>query len=292
MAGGEKRIVVGYDASPDAEQAVAWAVHTARVTGQRVELVIAVSAMDPVLSDFHQVSERIAQERRAHATRSLRNAGCIDGVVTVNHGGTVPVLITASRSADLLVVGSRGHRLAAGTFGGSISQHVARHAACPVVVVRERLTPSDTIVAGVDGSDESLAAVRFAIRRAAATGEQVCAIFAYPAHPLPDQDRERHQHVASRRDRAAAHLDRWLAESQLGPPDVTVRPEVVSGPAAPALVERSAAASLVVVGSRGRDALAELLLGSTAQSVLSSAHCPVAVVRRDARGEQARAGRA
>jgi nucleotide-binding universal stress UspA family protein len=281
MGGGNvTRIVVGYDASPDAERAVEWAVSTARLSGQRVELVIAVSAMDPVLSDFRQINEHIAEERHARAAQSLRSAGCIDAEVTLTHGNTVPVLITASRSADLLVVGSRGHSLAGGTFGGSISQHVARHAACPVVVVREPgLARANTIVAGVDGSEESIAAVRFAIGRAAATGERVRAIFAYPAHPLPDWERERHHHVASRRDTATAHLDRWLAESRSGLPDVAVLPEAVAGPAAPALVERSAAASLAVVGSRGRDAFAELLLGSTSQDVLRSAHCPVAVVR-------------
>jgi nucleotide-binding universal stress UspA family protein len=280
MGGEVGRIVVGYDASPDAERAVEWAVSTARFSGKRVELVIAVNAMDPVLSDFHQINEHVAEERRTRATLALRNAGCIDGEVTVTHGHTVPVLIAASRSADLLVVGSRGHSLAAGTIGGSISQHVAGHATCPVVVVREpRLTQAHTIVAGVDGSDESVAAVGYAVGRAAATGEQVRAIFAYPAHSLPDREHEGHRHVASHRDTATAYLVGWLAETRAKLPDVPVLPEVVAGPAAPVLIERSASASLVVVGSRGRDAFAELLLGSTSQAVLRSAHCPVAVVR-------------
>lgn len=275
-----KRIVVGYDATPDAERAVEWAVSTARLTGRRVELVIAVSQMDPILSDFHQVSERVAEERRASATRSLRHADLTQDEVTVVHGSTVPVLLTASRSADLLVLGSPGHRLTAGTFGGSISQHVARHASCPVVVVREpRLAGAHTIVVGVDGSQESLAAVRFAASRAAITHERIRAVFAYPAPLLPDRQHESRRHVASRRDTAAAHLDRWIAGSGSGSPEVSVLAEVECGQAAEALIKRSATASLVAVGYRGRDAFAELLLGSTAQSVLHGAHCPVVVVR-------------
>jgi nucleotide-binding universal stress UspA family protein len=53
----------------------------------------------------------------------------------------------------------------------------------------------------------------------------------------------------------------------------------VPAPADRLLVDLSAASSLVVVGSRGRDAFADLLLGSVAQRVLQAAHCPVAVVR-------------
>ncbi|GAB3244373.1 universal stress protein [Nocardioides dilutus] len=274
------RIVVGYDATPDAERAVEWALATARLSGQSVELVIAVSDMDPILSDFHQVNERIAEERRSRATRSLRRDDLIRGEVRVVHGSTVPVLLAESRSADLLVLGSRGHSLAAGTFGGSTSQHVARHASCSVVVVREpRLKQAHAIVVGVDGSPESLAAVRFAARRAAVTHERVSAVFAYPAHSLPGRQRESHRHVASRHETAAEHLTRWVAESRSGSADTSVLTEVVSGPAAEVLIECSAAASLLAVGYRGRDAFAELLLGSTTQSVLHAAHCSVAVVR-------------
>ena len=62
-------------------------------------------------------------------------------------------------------------------------------------------------------------------------------------------------------------------------PDVEIVPEAIPVRAGPVLVDASRAASLVVVGSRGRDAFSEMLLGSVSQHVLTHAQCPVAIVR-------------
>jgi nucleotide-binding universal stress UspA family protein len=60
--------------------------------------------------------------------------------------------------------------------------------------------------------------------------------------------------------------------------ELEVRSSVVEGPAAEVLVERSGAADLLVVGSRGRGALRGLLLGSVALHAAMHASCPVTVV--------------
>jgi nucleotide-binding universal stress UspA family protein len=54
----------------------------------------------------------------------------------VTEGHPAAVLVDASRGADLVVVGSRGHGEFAGMLLGSVSEHCVSNAHCPVVVLR------------------------------------------------------------------------------------------------------------------------------------------------------------
>jgi nucleotide-binding universal stress UspA family protein len=54
----------------------------------------------------------------------------------VAEGSPGSVLVEASKNAELLVVGSRGHGGFTGMLLGSVSQSVVHHATCPVVIVR------------------------------------------------------------------------------------------------------------------------------------------------------------
>lgn len=58
----------------------------------------------------------------------------------VVEGHPAQVLVDAAADADVLVVGSRGHGGFAGMLLGSVSEHVAAHALCPVLVIRHPLT--------------------------------------------------------------------------------------------------------------------------------------------------------
>ena len=63
------------------------------------------------------------------------------------------------------------------------------------------------------------------------------------------------------------------------PNGAAIVPVVAAGTGAFALIEASRDADLVVIGTRGRRGMVELLLGSTSLEVTAHAHCPVAVVR-------------
>lgn len=265
------RIAVGYDGGADAMAALDWAVHTACLEQRALRVVVAASAMDPVLvTDFHERSERLAEEWRAGAERVVGATQLTDASVEVVHGPAVGVLLRSVTADDLLVVGSRGHAPFVETLGGSVSQHLARHAKCPVVVVR-RPAGADArgIVVGVDGSPESLAALRFACARARLTDEEVTVLHGHQAW-WPQ---------SSTRDVLVARLSDWVRPLREEYGDVRIAEVVAEGAASELLLDRSRSASLLVLGNRGRDAFVDLLLGSTSQDALHRAHCPVAVVR-------------
>ena len=259
-------IVLGYNGSPQADLALRWAGRTAAMQHLQLHVLIVATHMDPVVGHFREANDRLVEEWRTLAQRGLAREGVAASPIEIQRGPTGPVLVAAARSATMLVVGSRGHGLAAGSLAGSVSQHLARHASCPVMVVRPPTdSAADRIVVGVDGSRESEAALHFACERAALHGERVAVLHTYRAH-------------STTQERAARLLDNYSATFRGDFPKLVIDTLAVPGDPAEGLVEQSASASLVAVGTRGRDAIAELSLGSVSQQLLHRAQCPVAVV--------------
>lgn len=274
------RIVVAYDGSPDAQTALTWAVRTAILTEQPVVAVVA-TATDDLMPEGSLLFGEHLEEVRGSAEKILGEALLRDTAVELRPGPAVPVLLEAAGEAAMLVVGSHGHGQVAGLVAGSVSQHLARHAPCPVVVVRPAAHPAvGRIVVGVDGSGGSDEALAFACRRAELTGEEVVVIHGWRDGRATGTTR---RDVPSRFMDRMAEEERLLAEAVAGVqtehPDVHLEAEAIPVVAWRALADASAAASLVVVGSRGRGAFTGMLLGSVSQQVLQHAQCPVAVVR-------------
>jgi nucleotide-binding universal stress UspA family protein len=269
-------ILVAYDGSPDAELALRWAGEEARGTGTGLRVVV---VDDVVTSPWGLAVARHGEKVLAGAGAALSEV-VPDAVLETRVGHVMEELLRASESASMVVVGSRGHGRAGDLLVGSVSQHLARHATCPVAVVRPaHAADARRIVVGVDGSQASSKALEHACRRAERTGESVTAIHAWHEH-APSTD------VWSSEPRALDSLSRrqaLLAERVAGVrtdhPDVVLEPEAV--PVAPVrcLADASRSASLLVVGSHGLGFFGGLLLGSVSQGVLHRAQCPVVVVR-------------
>ncbi|HET8878153.1 MAG TPA: universal stress protein [Arthrobacter sp.] len=140
MAGsGKFRILVGVDGSPQSKAALDWAVEEARL---RSGEVLAITAWHyPYVSDAlgqawdYQVFETdagtIVQTELARA-----GAGGVPVTGRVVQGNPASALIEASRDADLVAVGSRGHGGFTGMLLGSVSSQTVHHAHCPVLVFR------------------------------------------------------------------------------------------------------------------------------------------------------------
>ena len=140
------------------------------------------------------------------------------------------------------------------------------------------------IVAGVDGSESSLSALRWAIREAGLTGAAVDAVTAwhYPdlaasggygmavgaIEPVYDFREDAEKIVADA-------ISRTLDPAS----EVPVRACAAEGHAAQVLLDASAGADALVVGSRGHGGFVEALLGSVSQHCVQHALCPVVVIR-------------
>jgi nucleotide-binding universal stress UspA family protein len=131
------------------------------------------------------------------------------------------------------------------------------------------------IVVGVDGSESSRDAVRWAAAQAELTGATLRAVasWRWPKHITripPGVD------LAAD---AAQTLAEAVEEAVAAHPDLKVSKHVIEGPAGPALLSQSRDASLLVVGARGRAAFPGMLLGSVAEYCVRNGPCPVVVVR-------------
>ena len=138
------------------------------------------------------------------------------------------------------------------------------------------------ILVGVDGSPESKVAVDWAARAAALRGRSVRLVHILtPPGVMPFADVPAPtSYLQWQEDSGQAILDAasaTVAEATKDHP-VDVTTEMVSGPAVPSLVNLSKDAQLVVVGCRGRGALARGLLGSVSTGLVHHAHCSVAII--------------
>ncbi|WP_214401427.1 universal stress protein [Pseudonocardia lacus] len=294
-------VVVGVDGSDNALTAVRWAAGEARRRRAAVRLVTAYDDGPEHVVGIPALGEQLRHEQRAAARRGLAAAVAAaraaepDLVVEdeLRVGFPVGLLAEEARRAQLLVVGSRGLGGLAGLLVGSVAVGLAGRAPCPVVVVRgeHRETGADRpVVVGVDGTPTSEAAIAFAYEAAAVRGAPLVALHTWAATeyapglaPLVEWD----PIAAEEEEILAERLAGWGEKY----PDVRVRRLVGRDGAARALVDLSADAQLVVVGSRGRGALLGMLLGSVSHAVLHRSHCPVAVVSPETPGATpARAG--
>jgi nucleotide-binding universal stress UspA family protein len=141
-------------------------------------------------------------------------------------------------------------------------------------------------VVGVDGSDRSREALRWAVEEAKLRKDKVLAVHAWeppvvPAvdiPPAPDPPVYLPELIAQAQEGAEALVERVTAA--FANEGVDVEPMAIEGGAASVLVEVAEDADLLVVGSRGRGGLAGLLLGSISQQVAQHARCPVVIHRR------------
>ncbi len=283
-------IVIGVDGSDSAAHALRWASREADLHGWELTAILAWGYLSQYHAEPTEGFDPDYGEAQANAAlttyieRALgpeRSGGVIHRAICDLPAGA---LLAAAADADLMVVGARGLGGFKGMLLGSVSQHVLHHATRPTAIVHDHASPgadsgASRIVVGIDGSETSRRALRWAIEEARLRQAEVDVVHAwhlpyvggYPytagsfdPTPFEDAARQTLDSVVDGMDATGlpAPLERIL---HLGDP-------------ATGVLETAKGADLVVVGSRGLGGFSGLVLGSVGHHVANHAPCPVVII--------------
>jgi len=293
-------IVVGTDFTPGSSAALAQAIRIAAWSGAKVHVVHVIDtqvvieleeALSPMQQGIRDCLVDDAQLAWAAFAASLPGAAGLPVEVAINNR-IVGILGRARENrADLLVMGAHGDRRTdAGV--GSVAGACVRKSMTDVLMVRDATGPTGaapfkTIVAAVDFSPTSLRAVRRAAAFAAKDGAELHLLHVFqspwrqlhprattPAPPGLQQHRE--------------GLERRLTEFCRP----ALEPSAIPAGAVRSVVYDCAGhrsgiveyagrvrADLIVLGTRGRTNLRDLLLGGTAEKAIEESRCSILVVK-------------
>lgn len=284
-------VIVAVDGSPDDKIAARWAAEEADMRHVPLRIlhaldqpalprVLDAELKDRIMSDYARTAQRIVADAADIASATAP----VEIRTGVQPGQVVPVLLAAADLACVVVMGS-GRRFDPGRVRlGSIATHVSAHAPCPVIVVRE---PAESelatgpnvgqIVVGVDGSVVSAAAIEVAFEEASWRGRSIVAVHAWDSsHAVWTLDQAASDDLEQAAARTlAGTLSGWSEKY----PDVEIAHRVVRAHPVRALLDQSAGALLLVLGSHGRGRFGQMVLGSVSQSLLRHAGTSIAIVR-------------
>ncbi|MEM7093882.1 MAG: universal stress protein [Actinomycetota bacterium] len=267
--------LVGIDGSDQSRDALIWACRLAERTGALVHAVTAwrfpPAAPMPVVGSplpSPDVFERAAQ-RRLDDTIEASGMEVADRRLAKGHPALA--LIELSAEYDLVVVGRTGRGRIARMLIGSTARHVAKEATCPVAIV-DGPELFDEVVVAVDGSDNSIASLRWAAPLA--SDVEVTAIYSHDERFLDELAFD----STFRRNLdqlACAVVDRSVAESGVDPEAINV--EIRSGDPRTMIVD-AIEGELLVLGGCGQGLLARLI-GSLANYAIGHTSGPVVIWR-------------
>ena len=279
-------VLVGVDGRARDWDALEWAAAEAAARQCTLRVVHVINWPSLMPEPFGGVSaaqwdagaQQAAELALSEAARRARVIAPALRVTTHLQAGATAAAIVQEGDRDALIVVGRGRE--AGRLRSltrAVSWQVALHASCPVAVVglsgeASRGPSAGRVVVGVGGTADPAAALGFAFRAARRRSVGLTVLHAHgPGDP------------AGLGELAAGNGPGDPAEAVLRMgrdlfPDVAVRMRDVAGPAGPALVAESAAAALVVLGSRARGRH-RTPYRSPVRGVLRAARSPVAIAR-------------
>lgn len=261
-------IVAAVDGSPHSGEILRWADREAGLTHAPL---VALSAYE---ADQHSAARAEEAARRLDA--------CVESALPAERAARTrrvvlpdrpfDAMIKSSVESDLLVMGVHRHRIP--WTPHDLAARVVALATCPVALVPDRVDRSiQRIAVGVDGSPASLAALRWADRRARRGDAALVAVTAwhwvpeYAVFPYGPNEDDAERNAAELLDRAVDQV-----------PALCCTRVIDQGHPTDVLLDLSDQVDLLVIGSNGTGSFRSQLLGSVSQRVAQRASCPVVVV--------------
>ena len=284
-------VVVGVDASESAIAAARWAGAVAETLGTGLRITHATPSMGRNLAESAAAIAAAAMSYRRDAVDILLKEAA--EAVHADHPTLaistealdVPAdkaLIAASLGARMVVLGGGERAPAMALLVGSTTLNVASHASCPVVAWRGNPEPDSdrAIVVGMDFTAAAETALLNAFALADSLKTSLRVVYSWPRRTPAASvtipfliDWEALE--AAEWTRLADVVDQYNKRY----PAVSVKCFVEPAGPAKALLLHAADAQLVVVGTRGRNAIAGALLGSTSMNLLHHSNIPVMICR-------------
>lgn len=290
-------VVVGVDGSPSSLAAAGYAAGIAVRRGAPLQLIhgleipmygyMPIGAWQRAIIEDEHGREQLQDTLASTAEKIGQDHPELTGIDTrVLAGSGAAVLIEASRTAWVTVVGCRGMGGFMGLLLGSVSAQLSAHGHGPIIVVRPPVAdvaagpqqpayhpPGGPVVVGVDRSLAAKAAVHFAVDEALARGVPLIAVHA-DRIPAYGGDEVEYDAVLAE-GLLAEHILPYAHQH----PELKVEMRAIEAAnIEKAMIEATRDAGLVVVGSRGTGGFAGLLLGSVSRALVHHAHAPVAVI--------------
>lgn len=282
-------VLVGFDGSEHAHHALAYAASEARRRG--VQLTVATASVVPTM--FYATLGSLAVPADAEIAKGSAEAvldearrllyeynGTVEYVAEI--GDAAGALVGLTKRAEIAVVGTRGRGGFTGRVLGSVSVALASHAHCPTIVVSERLNSDGPITVAVEGSHENEHLLNEAASMAVARATTLDIVTALPPFEevtfwYPDAVLDVDL-VGVRQGQIEEDLAASAESLRRTFPNLDVTATVEVGSPQTLLAARTRSSQLTVLGTRGRGAVASVLLGSVSRSVLFHAEGPVMVV--------------
>ena len=221
-------------------------------------------ATEPTLVDLEKHGQAVLT--RAIARVGLRHP-TLSPVPVVAMEDPAPELLHLSRTAHLLVVGSRGHGVSRSIPSGQVGTWLAHRTACPVVVVPD-FSPETVrrgVLVGVPTTPDAFAVLDFACHHASVHDLPLTVVHAAKGTPGSDDDGRR-----------------WLAEVMGGLgeryPDVWINAVLTPGRPARTLLRMAERMHLLVVGQHQATGLHRSPFNRVRSSIVDRSPCPTAVV--------------